>query len=152
MSAYGVVCCYETMVIFWHIYLFYTRLAMSCVFYFWQLFFNCMRPWHGLLEGYLLYGIGIISISLLIIVSVWLTDYFYDTGLFYTSVEYNAIATAIKLVILSEAFLFFSCFWTYMDARLINHYVQYTAQFMLFAIPWLPKGRFMLWILLYQRC
>lgn len=93
-----------------------------------------------MLEGYLLYGVGVIFISLLIIISVWLTDYFYDTGLFYTSIEYNAIATAVKLVILSEAFLFFSCFWTYMDARLINHYVQYTAQFMLFAIPWYTLG------------
>ena len=82
------------------------------------------------------YLVFICLVFILFIVSVWLYDLYYESYLYLVLNEQVALLLAVKLVILSEFMLFFSCFWAYADLRLItilpivSNYSTYT-----FSIP-----------------
>ena len=51
---------------------------------------------------------------------LWLIDYFIETFIAFTLIEQQSIINAIKLLIISEFMLFFCCFWSFINIRLIS--------------------------------
>ena len=66
-----------------------------------------------------------VSILLWLVIIIWLVDFFIESMIALTIIEQLALISGIKLLLLSELMLFISCFWCYLDFRLIGFLLFY---------------------------
>ena len=68
---------------------------------------------------YYYYLLLFIIIIIWSIISTWINDYFIESFITLITNEENNIIMGIKLMIVSEVFLFFGCFWSNINSRLL---------------------------------
>ena len=79
------------------------------------LWFNCFIISWSLISVLLI----IVLLIMWFIICVWINDYFIESLMSLITIEENNIIIGIKLMIISEVFLFIGCFWSDINTRLL---------------------------------